>query len=167
MNVHAPNSRIERGTFWERIFLQVAGEEEWCIGGDFNMIEFLHDSSNNNPIVLQGKENKQWETLCVHLNLLNIWHSNNSQQKRDSLDLFSRSDGRNSGPNLSRIDRIYVGEALEAKGGWCRITLGMNFSEHYLLINHFQLHQKWGPFEPRIPHTIYTVTKVKEQLTTQ
>ena len=36
--------------------------------------------------------------------------------------IFSRSDGRNSGPNLSRIDRIYVGEALEAKGGWCRIT---------------------------------------------
>ena len=78
------------------------------------MIESIHDSSNKNPIVLQGREHKEWEKLCVHLNLRDIWHSDNFQRKRDSL-LFSRSDGRNSGPTLSRIDHIYVGEALEAK----------------------------------------------------
>ena len=71
MNVYAQNSILERATFWERIRLQVVGEE-WCIGGDFNMIESLHDSSNNNPIVLQGSEHKQWEKLCVHLNLQDI-----------------------------------------------------------------------------------------------
>ena len=49
MNVYNPNNRTDRATFWERIRLQVAGEE-WRIGGDFNMIESLHDSSNNHPI---------------------------------------------------------------------------------------------------------------------
>ena len=166
MNVYAPNSRTKRATFWERTLLQVAGTEEWCIGGDFNMIESIHNSSNNNPIVLQGRERKQWEKLCVHLNLRDIWHSDNFQRKRDSL-LFSRSDGRNSGPTLSRIDRIYVGEALEAKGGWCRITPGTTFSDHYPLVGHFQLHRKWGLFQPRIPSTIYTVIEVKEQLSNQ
>ena len=166
MNVYVPNSRTKRATFWEHIRLQVAGAEEWCTGGDFNMIESIHDSSNNNPIVLQRKERKQWEKLCVHLNLRDIWHSDNFQRKRDSL-LFSRSDGRNNGPTLSRIDRIYVGEALEAKGGWYRITPGTTFSDHYPVVGHFQLHRKWGPFQPRILHTIYTVIEVKEQLSNQ
>ena len=75
------------------------------------MIESLHYSCNNTPIVLQGRERKQWEKLCVHLNLCDIWHSDNFQRKSDSL-LFSKSDVRNSGPILSRIDHIYVGEAL-------------------------------------------------------
>ena len=70
MNVYAPNRIIERATFWERIRLQVAGAEEWCIGGDFNMIESINDSSNNNPIVLQGRERKQWENV----NLRGISH---------------------------------------------------------------------------------------------
>ena len=108
-------------------------------------------------------EREQWEKLYAHLNLRDICYSNNFQQKRDSL-LFSQSDGRISGPTLSRIDRIYIGEALEAKGGSCRITPGTTFSYHY---GHFQVHRKWGPFQPCIPHTIYTVTEVTEQLTTQ
>ena len=165
MNVYAPKSITERATFWERIRLQVA-DEEWCIVGDFDMIKTLHDSSNNNPMVLQGREHKQCEKLCVHLNLRDIWHLNNFQRKRDSL-LFSRSDGQNSWPTLSRIGCIYVGEALEAKGGWCRITPCTTFSNHYPIISHFHLHWKCGPFQPRIAHTIYTVTEVKEQLNTQ
>ena len=57
------------------------------------MIESLHDSSNNNPIVLQGREQKQCEQLCVQvLNLRDRWDFDNFQRKRDSL-LFSRSDG--------------------------------------------------------------------------
>ena len=60
-----------------------------------------------------------------------------------------------------------MGEALEAKGGWCRITPGTTFSNHYPVIGHFQLHRTWGPFQPRISHTIYTVTEVKEQLVNQ
>ena len=72
-----------------------------------------------------------------------------------------------TGPTLSHFDRIYVGEALEAKGGWCHTTLGMTFFEDYSIINHFQLHQNSGSFQPRILHTIYTVIEVKEQLTTQ
>ena len=123
------------------------------------MIESIHDSSNNNPIVLQGRERKQWEKLCVHLNLRDIWHSDNFQRKRDSL-LFSRSDGPNSGATLSRIGRIYVGEALEAKGGWYRITPGTTFSDHYPVVGHFQLHRKRGLFQARIPPTIYTVKDV-------
>ena len=47
MNVYALNNRTDRATFWKHIRLQVAGEEEWCIGGDFNMIESCHDNSNN------------------------------------------------------------------------------------------------------------------------
>ena len=35
------------------------------------------------------------------------------------------------------------------------------------VIGHFQLHRKWGPFQPHIQHTMYTITEVKEQLTTQ
>ena len=72
-----------------------------------------------------------------------------------------------TGPTLSHFDRIYVGEALEAKGGWCHTTLGMTFFEDYSIINHFQLHQNSGSFQPRIPHTIYTVIEVKEQLSNQ
>ena len=67
MNVYSPNSIIERAIFWERIHVQVAGSEDLCIGGDFNMIESLHHSSNNNLLVLQEHEHKQWEKLCVHM----------------------------------------------------------------------------------------------------
>ena len=71
-NMQGRKSRLEWATFWERILLQVEGAEEWCIGGDCNMSEYIQDSSNNNPIVLQGRECKQWEKLCVHLNLRDI-----------------------------------------------------------------------------------------------
>ena len=54
--------------------------------------------------------------ISTRLNLQDIWHSHDFQQKRDSL-LFSWLGGRNNGPTLSRINHIYVGEALEAKGG--------------------------------------------------
>ena len=60
-----------------------------------------------------------------------------------------------------------MGEALEAKGGWYHITLGTTFSDHYPVVGHFQLHRKWGLFQPRIPPTIYTVIEVKEQLSNQ
>ena len=138
------------------------GEEECCIEGHFNMIESLHDSSRNNPIFLHGRERKLWEKLCVHLNLRDILCSDNFQQKRDSL-LFSRSDGQNSGPTLSPINRIYVGEALEANRGWCLIPPGTTFFDHYPIIGHFQLHRKWGQFQPWIQQFI----EVKGQLTTQ
>ena len=130
------------------------------------MTKSIHDSSNNNPIVLQEGEHKQWEKLGAHLNLREICHSDNFQCKRDSL-LFSQSDGWNNGPTLSCIDRIYVGKALEAKGEWCCITLGTTFSDHYLVIGYFQWHRKWSSFKPRIPHTIYTTTEAEEPLTTQ
>ena len=48
MNVYALNNKTDRATFWECIRLQVASEVEWCIGGDFTMIEPLHNSSNSN-----------------------------------------------------------------------------------------------------------------------
>ena len=118
----------------QHIHLQVAGEEECCIRGDFNMIDSLHDSSNNS-IVLQGGERKQWEK-CVHLNVCDIWHSANFPHKNDSL-LFSQSNTGNSGSTLSRINHIYTGEALEIKGGWCCIALGMTFSDHFPVINHY------------------------------
>ena len=102
MNVYAPKSITERATFWERIRLQVA-DEEWCIVGDFDMIKTLHDSSNNNPMVLQGREHKQWEKICVHLNLRDIWHSDNFQRKRDSLYSLDQTGGLVDPPYLALI----------------------------------------------------------------
>ena len=71
------------------------------------------------------------------------------------------------GPHFSCNDCIYVREALEVKGGYCRIAPRTTFSDHSPIIDHFQMCLKWGSFQPRIPKTIYTDAKVKEQLPTQ
>ena len=85
-----------------------------------------------------------------YIHLWDIWHSNNFQRKRDYL-LFSWSDGRISGLTLSHIDHIYVGEALEAKGGWFRITPGTTLSRPLPGNRSFSIASKVGPIPTSHP----------------
>src|SRR5271156_1631374 len=63
------------------------------------------------------------------LRIDDVWHHAGFGHERDSL-LFSRSDQRIGGTNLSRIDRFYVSDWLGARGGSTGILAGTSMSDH-------------------------------------
>ena len=44
--------------------------------------------------------------------------------------IFTRSDRRNGGVNLSRLDRFYISSGLQSSGGLAGIMSGTSFSDH-------------------------------------
>ena len=52
LNIYAPNSSLERGRFWNQLTELCPGNLNWCIGGDFNMIERVRDRTGGSMITL-------------------------------------------------------------------------------------------------------------------
>ena len=93
------------------------------------MIETLEDRQGGSQVTVHGSELAAWERLCMALGLHDVWHLADFARERDSLG-FSRSDRRIGGMNLSRIDRIYVSDALSDYGGMTSIIIGLCMLDH-------------------------------------
>ena len=91
LNIYAPNQISERIEFWSYLNNVLPNLENWCIAGDFNMIENLTDRVGGGHITIHGQELAAWERFCFKLRLLDAWQSQSFMQMSSSL-LFSRSD---------------------------------------------------------------------------
>ena len=80
-------------------------------------------------ITIHGQELAAWERFCFKLRLLDAWQSQSFMQMSSSL-LFSRSDRRYGGVNVSRLDRFYLSDYFQNMGGMIGIMPGMTFSDH-------------------------------------
>ena len=129
LNLYAPNHESARAEFWTQIADALPSADEWCIGGDFNMIEAPEDRCGGSQVTVHGSELAAWERLCMTLRIADVWHSEGFFRERDSL-LFSRSDRRIGSTNLSRIDRMYVSDLLLDRGGSVGILSGTCMSDH-------------------------------------
>ena len=129
LNLYAPNQSSARASFWDQLVDALPTVEHWCIGGDFNMIEVPSDRVGGSHTTLQGSELAAWERLCLTLRIDDVWHHAGFGRERDSL-LFSRSDHRVGGANLSRIDRFYASDWFRTRGGSTGILAGTTLSDH-------------------------------------
>ena len=56
LNIYAPNSSLERSRSWNQLTELCLGNLNWCIGGDFNMIERVGDRTCGSLITVHGQE---------------------------------------------------------------------------------------------------------------
>ena len=137
--------------------------DAWCIAGDFNMIESLKDRQGGSQIMVHGIELAAWEQLCMALGLHDVWHLADLARERDSLG-FSRSDRRIGGMNLSRIDRIYVSDALSDYGGTTSIIAGSCMSDHAPVVVVFRERDAHVSTVMCIPESVQLDESLTEQI---
>ena len=114
LNIYAPNQISERIELWSYLN-NVLPNLDWCVVGDFNMIENLTNRVVGGHITIHGQELAAWERFCFKLRLLDAWQSQSFMQMSSSL-LFSRSDRRYGGVNVSRLDRFYLSDYFQNAG---------------------------------------------------
>ena len=129
LNVYAPNQASARAEFWAQIADALPAVEHWCVEGDFNMLEDPLDRVGGSQTTLHGSELAAWERLCMTLRISDVWQHEAFLHAPGSLD-FSRSDRRQGGTNLSRLDRFYVSDWLGEHGDSVGILAGTSFSDH-------------------------------------
>ena len=128
LNLYAPNHASAWIDLWTQIIDALPGADEWCIGGDFNMIEAPEDRCGGCQVTVHGSELAAWERSCLTLRISDVWHSVGFSRERDSLS-FSRSDRRIGGTNLSRLDRVYASDLVLDRGGSVGILGGTCMSD--------------------------------------
>ena len=129
LNLYAPNHASARTVFWTQITDALPSADEWCIGGDFNMIEAPEDRCGGGHVTVHGSELAAWERLCLSLRISDVWHSVGFSRESGSLH-FSRSDRRIGSTNLSRLDRMYASDLILDRGGSVGILGGTCMSDH-------------------------------------
>ena len=80
--------------------------------------------------------------------------------------MFSRSDRRIGGMNLSRIDRIYVSDALSDYGGMTSIIAGSCMSDHAPVAVVFREGGAHSSSALRIPESVQLDESLTEQVET-
>ena len=115
LNVYTPNYVSAKGDFWTELCLKLPNVNNWCVAGDSNMIENVEDRIGGSNVVVHRYELVEWEKLCIKLRMQDVWSLHNFVRMSNSL-LFSRSDRKMMGSNLSRIDRIYVNDFMGGIG---------------------------------------------------
>ena len=129
LNLYAPNHESARAEFLMEIVDALPRADEWCIGGDVNMIEAPEDRCGSSETTIHGTQLAAWERLCMTLRIVDVWHAGGFAREGGSL-LFSRSDRRIGSTNLSRLDRMYSSDLLVERGGSVGILAGTCMSEH-------------------------------------
>ena len=129
LNLYAPNSEAARSRFWSEILVQIPQIDHWALVGDFNMLEDVQDRQGGSSRIISGSEFREWEKLCMSLQLVDLWSVQSFNRIPESLS-FSRSDRRLAGVNLSRLDRFYGDVFMWTRGGQLGILPGFSFSDH-------------------------------------
>ena len=93
------------------------------------MIENLSDRKCGGQTLIHGEELACWERLCFKCGIMDAWYSPSVMKLANSL-AFSRSDRRNEGANIARLDKFYLSNLLQESGGFIGIIPGITFSDH-------------------------------------
>jgi exonuclease III len=70
--IYAPAERAKRISLWTWLREFVQSEDNWLIGGDLNMMEFLKDSAGTSAL-LHGAEARSWARAQDQLDLLDLY----------------------------------------------------------------------------------------------
>ena len=163
LNLYAPNQASARADFWDQIVDALPETEHWCVGGDFNMIEVPSDRIGGSHVTIHGSELASWERLCMSLRIDDVWHHEGFGREQGSL-LFSRSDRRIGGSNLSRIDRFYVSDWLGARGGSTGILAGTSMSDHAPAVLVISDARRFEAHAVRIPESVQLDDELTESV---
>ena len=163
LSIYASNHESARVAFWTQLIDALPSVDAWCIAGDFNMIESPEDRQGGSHVTVHGTELAAWERLCMALGLHDVWHLADFARERDSLR-FSRSNRRIGGMNLSRIDRIYVSDALSDYGGTTSIITGSCMSDHAPVVVVFRERDAHVSSVMRIPESVQLDESLTEQI---
>ncbi len=163
LNVYAPNHVSARIKFWQDILQALPQVDNWCVAGDFNMLEDPADRCGGSTLTISGQELANWERLSLSLRISDAWHLHSFSKERESLS-FSRSDRRLAGANLSRIDRFYVSDSFADKGGSIKIMSGTVFSDHAPVILTLANTRNKQSFHLKIPEDILVNEQYSEQV---
>ena len=163
LNVYAPNHASARVEFWTQIVESLPPADGWCVGGDFNMLEDASDRRGGSQTTVHGSELAAWEDLCMTLRIEDVWHHPAFVRDQHSL-LFSRSDRRVGGTNLSRLDRMYVSDFFGSRGGTISIIAGTCLSDHYPVVLSISEGRRTGASAVRIPESLQTDTELTDQI---
>jgi hypothetical protein len=106
-NVYVPNHETTSVVFWKEMLEKLPNIPNWCMKGDFNIIESCNDRCGGSSYIIHGQKLADWEKLCVRFRLEDAWTIQDFS-KDPRLLMYSRSDRRILGATLSRIDRIYI-----------------------------------------------------------
>ena len=63
LNIYAPNSASQRILFWKQLLRTLPSLDNWCVGGDFNMVEDPCDRVGGRLTIIHGQELAEWENL--------------------------------------------------------------------------------------------------------
>ena len=96
----------------------------------------------------------------MSLRIDDVWHHQGFGREQRSL-LFSHSDRRIGGTNLSRIDRFYVSDWLGARGSSVGIFAGTSMSDHAPVILTIANARRFEAHAVRIPESV----QLDEELT--
>ncbi|KAL3690555.1 hypothetical protein R1sor_016864 [Riccia sorocarpa] len=108
MSLYAPQSPAARSELWHWI-QRLAGEGNWVIGGDLNMVEWGEDTNCISPI-LSGDECYAWMDLQQDTNLVECYKG----AARRSGPRFTRVQVKGNRVEMSRLDRWH----LTNNGDW-------------------------------------------------
>ena len=63
LNIYAPNHASARKHFWYEITNALPNVSDWCVAGDFNMIEDPLDRRGGSAATIHGEELANWERM--------------------------------------------------------------------------------------------------------
>ena len=123
---------------WDHLTRVDLPDAQWILAGDFNNIEHISDKQGGSPKSSIGRrELEAWNRLLVRLGVRDAFHIRTYHRKSEKV--FTWSNAR-IGEDLiqSKIDRIYIPNHLEYRGGTTEIlpTI-LDISDHAGVVLHF------------------------------
>ena len=73
LNVYSPNHASARAELWARLATALLSVDNWCVGGDFNMLESCEVKIGGSHIMVHKSELTAWEQLCMLLRIYDTW----------------------------------------------------------------------------------------------
>ena len=118
------------------------------------MIEDVQDSQGGSLWYYLWIKFREWERLCLSLQLVDVWSVHSFNRLPESLS-FSRTDRRLAWVNLSRLHRFYGDAFMWNRGDQLGIILGCSFSNHSPLKLKFFLSSVRRTRRFRIPNFVF------------
>ena len=111
MCIYRHNQTIQRGRLWETITTAQLPDANWILGGDFNVVNRLEDRMGGLPTIgMRQMELLAWNNMLIHFRVADAFLLQDFRYTWDNGQLGTRR-------LASRIDRIYINQALQPMGG--------------------------------------------------
>lgn len=131
INVYAPNGKLERKTFYEKVSKEIK-DTNWVYDGilftgDFNCVCSKKDKSRFQDVIEKDKSAQFLAEMCNNFDLEDIWRRLNPEKRQYT---WRQLDSKNAERNVSvRLDRWMISKTLVANAEKCSI-IPCQLSDH-------------------------------------